>query len=173
MRQINLPKFYSEWSIHNRYYLSIFQKTSPSWYNSSFFLIVFKCSMDYGYNSSISQRISPSALRIMDTTNLSPTPTTPMTLRFWQIHPTKPKPCYIIWNELLQTLASMSMHTKRNKCFNQTGDISTLNGSPLELVKFSYQGSSVSSTETDINRWLAKAWAVIDRLSVIWMRPER
>ena len=27
---------------------------------------------------------------------------------------------------------------------------------------------SVSSTNTDINTWLAKAWTAIDRLSVIW-----
>ena len=54
-------------------------------------------------------------------------------------------------------------------CFNQTGDISTLNGGPLELVdKFTYLGSSVSSTETDINTQLAKAWIAIDCLSVIW-----
>ena len=33
---------------------------------------------------------------------------------------------------------------------------------------FTYLGSSVSSTETDINTQLAKAWTVIDRLSVIW-----
>ena len=53
--------------------------------------------------------------------------------------------------------------------FNQTGDISTLNGSSLKLVdKFTYLGSSVSSTETDINMRLAKAWTAIDRLSVIW-----
>ena len=55
------------------------------------------------------------------------------------------------------------------QCFNQTGDISTLNGSSLKLVdKFTYLGSSVSSTETDINMQLAKAWTAIDRLSVIW-----
>ena len=36
--------------------------------------------------------------------------------------------------------------------FNQTGDISTLNGSFLKLVdKFTYLESSISSTETDIN----------------------
>ena len=53
-------------------------------------------------------------------------------------------------------------------CFNQR-DISTLNGSFLKLVdNFTYLGSSVSSTETDINTRLAKAWAAIDRLSVIW-----
>ena len=54
-------------------------------------------------------------------------------------------------------------------CFNQTGDISTLNGSSLKLVdKFTYLGSSVSSTETDISKRLAKAWTAINRLSVIW-----
>ena len=53
--------------------------------------------------------------------------------------------------------------------FNQTGNISTLNGSTLKLDdKFTYLGSSVSSTETDISTWLAKAWTAIDRLSVIW-----
>ena len=46
------------------------------------------------------------------------------------------------------------------KCFNQRGDISTLNGISLKLVdQFTNLGSSVSSTE---------AWAAIDRLSVIW-----
>ena len=54
-------------------------------------------------------------------------------------------------------------------CFKQRGDISTLNGSSLKLVdKFTYLGSSVSLTETDINTRLAKAWTAIDRLSVIW-----
>ena len=33
---------------------------------------------------------------------------------------------------------------------------------------FTYQGSSVSSTETDINTRLAKACTAIDRPSVIW-----
>ena len=54
-------------------------------------------------------------------------------------------------------------------CFNQTGDISTLNGNSLKLTdKFTYLGSSASSTETDINTRLAKAWTSIDRISVIW-----
>ena len=53
--------------------------------------------------------------------------------------------------------------------FNQRGDISTLKGGPLKQVpKFTYLGSSVSSTETDINTRLAKAWTATDRLSVIW-----
>ena len=53
--------------------------------------------------------------------------------------------------------------------YNQTGNISTQNGSSLKLVdKFTYLGSSVSSTETDIDTWLTKAWTAINRLSVIW-----
>ena len=56
-----------------------------------------------------------------------------------------------------------------NKCYNQTGDISTLDGTSLKLVdKFTYQGSSVSSTEKDIDTRLTKAWTAIDRLSIIW-----
>ena len=54
-------------------------------------------------------------------------------------------------------------------CFNQRGDISTLKSGFLKLVdKFTHQGSSVSSTEKDINTRLAKAWTAIDRLLVIW-----
>ena len=42
-------------------------------------------------------------------------------------------------------------------CFIQRGLIST-NGSSRKLVgKFTYQGSRVSSTERDINKWLSKA----------------
>ena len=53
-------------------------------------------------------------------------------------------------------------------CLNQRGNIFRLNGSSLKLVnKFPYLGSSVSSTETDINMWLAKAWTAIDKLLVI------
>ena len=63
----------------------------------------------------------------------------------------------------------MNAHKSEYMYFNQTGYISTLNGSSLKQVdKFTYLGSSDSSTETDINTWLEKAWTVIDRQSVIW-----
>ena len=63
----------------------------------------------------------------------------------------------------------MSIHTKQNMCHNQTGDIPTLDGTPLKLVdKFTYLGSSVSSTEKDIDTWLMKAWTAIKRLLIIW-----
>ena len=54
-------------------------------------------------------------------------------------------------------------------CYNQTGDISTLDGTSLKLVdKFTYLGSSVSSTEKDIDTRLTKAWTAINSLSIIW-----
>ena len=54
-------------------------------------------------------------------------------------------------------------------CYNQTGDITTLDGASVKLVdKFTYLGSSVSSTEKDIDTRLTKAWTAIDRLSIKW-----
>ena len=53
-------------------------------------------------------------------------------------------------------------------CFNQRGDFSIRNGSSLKLVdKFTYLGSSVSSIEKDVKRQVTKAWAAVDRVSVI------
>ena len=47
--------------------------------------------------------------------------------------------------------------------------ISTLEGTLLKLVdKFPYLGSSVESTEKDIETRLTKAWTAINRLSIIW-----
>ena len=54
-------------------------------------------------------------------------------------------------------------------CYNQTGDISTLDGTPLKLVdKFTYLGSRVLSTEKDIDTRLTKAWTATSRLLIIW-----
>ena len=81
------------------------------------------------------------------------------------MHPTRPKPCYIILNEPLQA----SAHNTEYMCFNQIGYISTLNCSSLKLIdKFTSLGSSVSSIETDIDTGLAKTWTANNRLSVIW-----
>ena len=71
--------------------------------------------------------------------------------------------------------AGIGLHVNAQKteymCFNQTGDISTLDGSSLKLVdKFTYLGSSVSSTETDTDTRLTKAWTAIDHMEV---RPGR
>ena len=69
--------------------------------------------------------------------------------------------------------AGIDLHVNAHKTeyirFNQIGDISTMNGSRLKLDdKFTYLGSSVSSTEKDIYTRLAKAGEAIDTLSVIW-----
>ena len=76
-------------------------------------------------------------------------------------------------HSLERAAAVIGLHFNAHKteymCFNQRGDITTQNGSFLKLIdKFTYLGSSVSSTETDINMRLAKAWTAIGRLSVIW-----
>ena len=63
----------------------------------------------------------------------------------------------------------VNAHKTEYMCFNQAGNISTLEGTSLKLVdKFTYLGSSVSSTEKDINTRLTKAWIAIDKLSIIW-----
>ena len=63
----------------------------------------------------------------------------------------------------------VNAHKTEYMCYNQTGDISTLEGTPLKLIdKFTYLGSSVKSTEKDIETRLTKAWTAINRLSIIW-----
>ena len=66
-----------------------------------------------------------------------------------------------------QAAAGIGLHINAYKteymCFNQTGDIYTLNGSSQKLVhKFTYLESSVSSTGTDIDTRLVKAWSAIN-----------
>ena len=74
--------------------------------------------------------------------------------------PNQGKPYYIVWNE---------PHKTEYMCYNQTGDIFTQGGTSLKLGdKFTYLGSSVSSTEKDIDTRLTKAWTAINRLSIIW-----
>ena len=72
---------------------------------------------------------------------------------------------------LEQAAGGFGLHVNADKtenmCFNQ-GGISTLNSGSLKLVdKFTNLGSSVSSTESDINMCLEKVWTSIDRLSII------
>ena len=85
----------------------------------------------------------------------------------------KPDQAKTLLHSLERAAAGISLHVNAHKteymCFNQTGDISTLDGSFLKLVdKFTYLGSSLSSTEKDIDTQLTKAWTAIDRLSIIW-----
>ena len=74
---------------------------------------------------------------------------------------------------LERAAASIGLHINSDRteymCFNQRGNTSTRKDGPLKLVdKFTYQRSSVSSTEKDINTKQVKAWTAIDRQSGIW-----
>ena len=69
----------------------------------------------------------------------------------------------------------IGLHVNTDKteyvCFNRRGNISMLKDGPLKLVdKFTYIGSSISSTEKNINTQLAKAWTAIGHMEV---RPAR
>ena len=84
-----------------------------------------------------------------------------------------PNQAEALLHSLEQTTAGIGLHVNARKTeymsFNQTGDISTLDGTSLKLVdKFTYQGSNVLSTENDIDTQLTKAWTAIDKLSIIW-----
>ena len=74
---------------------------------------------------------------------------------------------------LERAVGGISLHIYADKteymCFNQRGNFSTLIWIFLKLVnKFTSRGSSVSSTEKDINTRMAKTWTAIDRLLVLW-----
>ena len=74
---------------------------------------------------------------------------------------------------LERATAGIGFHVNAQKteymCFNQTDHISTLDGTSLKRVdKFTYLGSSVSSTKKDIDTRLTNAWTAIDKLLVIW-----
>ena len=84
-----------------------------------------------------------------------------------------PNQAETLLHSLERAAAGIGLHVNVHKTeyirYNQTGDISTLDGTSLKLVdKFTYLGSSVSSTEKDIDTRLTKAWTVIDMLSIIW-----
>ena len=83
-----------------------------------------------------------------------------------------PNQAETLLHSLERAAAGIGLHVNAHKteymCFNQAGDISTLDGTSLKLVdKFTYLGSSVSSTEKDIDTLLTKALTAIDKLSVI------
>ena len=77
-----------------------------------------------------------------------------------------PNQAETLLHSLEQATAGFGLHFNAHKteymCFNQTGGVSTLDRSSLKLVdKFTYLGSSVSSTKKDIDMWLTKAWTEI------------
>ena len=81
-----------------------------------------------------------------------------------------PNQAKTLLHSLERAAACIGLHVNALKteymCYN---DISTLDGTSLKLVdKFTYLGSSVSSTEKYIDTRLTKAWTTIDKLSIIW-----
>ena len=86
-----------------------------------------------------------------------------------------PNQAETLMHSLERAAAGIGLHVNAHKteymCYNQTGNIATLDGTSLKLVdKFTYLGSSVSSTEKDINARLTKAWTAIDHMEI---RPNR
>ena len=84
-----------------------------------------------------------------------------------------PNQAETLLHSLERAAAGIGLHAHAHKteymCYNQTGHIFTLDRTSLKLVdKFTYLGSSVSSTEKNIDTRLTKAWTSIDRLSIIW-----
>ena len=84
-----------------------------------------------------------------------------------------PNQAETLLHSLERAAAGIGLHVNAHKteymCYNQTGDISTLDRTSLKLVdKFTYLGSSVSLTEKDIDTRLTKTWTAIDTLSIIW-----
>ena len=84
-----------------------------------------------------------------------------------------PNQAETLLHSLERAAAGIGLHVNANKteymCYNQTSNIATLDGASLKLVdKFTYLGSSVSSTKKDIDTRLTKAWTAIDRLLIIW-----
>ena len=84
-----------------------------------------------------------------------------------------PNQAETLLHSLERAAAGIGLHVNAHKteymCYNQTGDITTLDGTPMKLVdKFTNLGSSVSSTKKDIDMRLMKAWTAINRLSIIW-----
>ena len=84
-----------------------------------------------------------------------------------------PNQAETLLHSLERAAAGIGLHVNAHKteymCYNQTSNITTLDGASLRLVdKFTYLRSSVSSTENDIDTRLTKAWTAIDRLLIIW-----
>ena len=76
------------------------------------------------------------------------------------------------WPSLDQAAGGIGLHVKADKkeyvCFNQRGNIFTLNGSRLkQMDKFTYLGSSISSAEDDFNMQLAKALTAINYIMLM------
>ena len=81
-----------------------------------------------------------------------------------------PNQAETLLHSLERAAAGIGLHVNANKteymCYNQTGNIATLDGASLKLVdKFTYLGSSVHQPRRTSTHD-SKAWTAIDRLSM-------
>ena len=79
----------------------------------------------------------------------------------------------ILLPNLEQAARGISHSVKANKtecrCFKHEGAIYTSNRQPLKFVdKFTYVGSHIPSTESNIIICIRKKWTYIERLSITW-----
>ena len=73
--------------------------------------------------------------------------------------------------EMAARSIGLSVKSEKTKfmSFKQDGSITKLSGELLKLVDhFTNLGSYISSTETDVNIYIGKAWTAIEKLSIIW-----
>ena len=150
-------------------YVIIFNSLERSLWNIVFLASLYPCDFQpFYWNSALIMLISSSAL-------------------------TSEKSCLLLFNKTTQLFPKAPLCVKIPKlalklrrvrifpffqlqgyliesCITRRGFVSfRSDGTSLKLVdKFTYLGSSVSSTEKDIDTRLTKAWAAIDRLSIIW-----
>ena len=76
-------------------------------------------------------------------------------------------------HSLEKVAAEIGLYVNASKtefiAFNQNGTINSMNGDPIkETDSFVYLGSNISSTAKDVDTRIAKAWAALDSLRVIW-----
>ena len=73
------------------------------------------------------------------------------------------------WLQSLEIGFNVNLNKTDFIYFKQNGVISTLNGQLLKLVvHFTYLGRNISSTESDVNIFIGKAWTATDWLLTIW-----
>ena len=53
--------------------------------------------------------------------------------------------------------------------FDQQGIIQTTSGEPIKAVEpFTYLGSEINSTKQDVKICIAKAWATLNKMDIVW-----
>ena len=76
-------------------------------------------------------------------------------------------------HSLEQAANEIGLYVNANKteviCFKEDKNHLYFKWQALKLVdQFTYLGGNMSSTESDLNIRIAKAWIAIDRLSTVW-----